>query len=419
MPSIPVRAALCAALLATPLLVLAQSSILPQQRDAAGNVMEPLGQVLIASETGPSGLYDCTRDGNWCVRVQPVAEEGDRPSVLEVLEKVQGQGKPHTYHVSIDVPQEADLSLWPWIVRLAPGVGSDETVTDPQQRARQNVLVGGIVKFSTMYSGGSADASTLQLARVRHLQDDIQVDDDVLTVPWLGNAMIRACFSEQDMKQRAGACHDEYGFSAKLGLDPVAEGMPVLRYQTVATRFPAGVSRFEDSLAKGPLKKKDLRTEQDPACSYTRLFRFSDGVFNPDQALPDCAGYTEPLHVASSHARLGFSVEPSLRSAVTEAQPSVGSALQRLLAAGGGDDVVLVHVHAQAILADVLGGDGAGADRVDQAGAALAGQAADVGFVGRLADCPAQLAGIAVAGTLDLRARGADAGRQQQGRRRQ
>ncbi len=139
MPSIPVRAALCAALLATPLLVLAQSSILPQQRDAAGTVMEPLGQVLIASETGPSGLYDCTRDGNWCVRVQPVAEEGDRPSVLEVLEKVQGQGKPHTYHVSIDVPQEADLSLWPWIVRLASGVGSDETVTDPQQRARQNV----------------------------------------------------------------------------------------------------------------------------------------------------------------------------------------------------------------------------------------------------------------------------------------
>jgi hypothetical protein len=256
--------------------------------------MEPLGQVLIASETGPSGLYDCTRDGNWCVRVQPVAEEGDRPTVLEVLEKGPGQGKPHTYHVSIDVSQESELSLWPWIVRLAPGVGSDETVTDPQQRTRQNVLVGGIVTFSTMYSGGGADASTLQLARVRHLQDDIQVDDDVLTLPWRGNAMIRACFSEQDSKQRAGACHDEYGFSAKLALDTAAEGMPVLRYQTVATRFPAGVSRFEDSLAKGPLKKKDLRTEQDPACTYTRLFHFRGGMFHPDQALPDCAGYTEP-----------------------------------------------------------------------------------------------------------------------------
>ncbi|PJL59079.1 hypothetical protein [Stenotrophomonas maltophilia] len=294
MPLIVARTILCAALLATPVLALAQGSILPQQRDAAGNVMEPLGQVLIANEEGPAGLYDCTRDGNWCVRVQPVAEDGDRPTVLEVLEKGPGQGKPHTYHVSIDVPQESELSLWPWIVRLAPGVGSDEAVSDPRQRARQNVLVGGIVKSSAMYSGGGADASTLQLARVRHLQDDIQVDDDVLTLPWRGNAMIRACFSEQDMKQRAGACHDEYGFSAKLALDTAAGGMPVLRYQTVATRFPAGASRFEDSLAKGPLKKKDLRTEQDPACSYTRLFRFSNGVFHPDQELPDCAGYTEP-----------------------------------------------------------------------------------------------------------------------------
>ncbi|WP_313412311.1 hypothetical protein [Stenotrophomonas geniculata] len=294
MPTATALATLFAALLATPVLVLAQDSILPQQRDAAGNVMEPLGQVLIASETGPSGLYDCTRDSNWCVRVQPVAEEGDRPTLLEVLEKGPGQGKPHTYHVSIDVPRESELSLWPWIVRLAPGMGSDETVTDPQQRTRQNVLVGGIVTFSTMYSGGGADASSLQLARVRHLQDDIQVDDDVLTVPWLGNAMIRACFSEQDSKQRAGACHDEYSFSAKLALDPAGQGMPVLRYQTVATRFPAGVSRFEDSLAKGPLKKKDLRTEQDPACTYTRLFHFREGMFHPDQALPDCAGYTEP-----------------------------------------------------------------------------------------------------------------------------
>ncbi|HEL3816362.1 TPA: hypothetical protein UMY79_003270 [Stenotrophomonas maltophilia] len=289
MPITVARSVLCTAWLATPLLALAQGSILPQQRDAAGNVMEPLGQVLDAA-----GVRHCTADGAWCVRVQPVANDGDRPTTLEVSERGAAKGDPHVYHVSIDVPQESELKLWPWIVRLAPGVGSDAVVTDPQQRARQNVLVGGIVSFSSMYSGGGADASTLQLARVRHLQDDIQVDDDVLTVPWQGNASIRACFSEQDARQRAGACHDEYSFSAKLGLDPAAQAMPVLRYQTVATRFPAGASRFEDSLAKGPLKKKDLRTEQDPACSYTRLFRFSEGMFHPDQALPDCAGYTEP-----------------------------------------------------------------------------------------------------------------------------
>ena len=257
MPPVLARTTVCVALLATPMLALAQGSILPQQRDAAGNVMEPLGQVLIAHETGPAGLYDCTRDGNWCVRVQPVAKDSDRPTVLEVLEKEPGQGTPHTYHVSIDVPQESELSLWPWIVRLAPGVGSDEPVTDPQQRARQNVLVGGIVTFSAMYSGGGADASTLQLARVRHLQDDIQVDDDVLTVPWLGNAMISACFSEQDIKQRAGACPDEYGFSAKLALDTVAEGMPVLRssqkgdlYVEIGVETPVKLSKRQKELLR-------------------------------------------------------------------------------------------------------------------------------------------------------------------------
>ena len=67
MPSIVVRTTTCAALLAAPILVLAQGSILPQQRDAAGNVMEPLGQVLITREAGPAGLYECTRDGNWCL----------------------------------------------------------------------------------------------------------------------------------------------------------------------------------------------------------------------------------------------------------------------------------------------------------------------------------------------------------------
>ena len=47
MPPVLARTTVCVALLATPMLALTQGSILPQQRDAAGNVMEPLGQVLI------------------------------------------------------------------------------------------------------------------------------------------------------------------------------------------------------------------------------------------------------------------------------------------------------------------------------------------------------------------------------------
>ncbi|UXA55118.1 hypothetical protein M0D46_08455 [Xanthomonas prunicola] len=282
------------ALLALPPLALAHAdgSILPQQRDNTGNVMEPLGQVRRADEQGQSRLYFCTRDAAWCVRSEPRSEPGDPLNMLEISETVAGEQTPRVYHVSIDVPEGGELSVWPWIVRMAPGVGADQAVTDPRQRARQNVLVGGISKLSTSYSGGGAAASRLQLARVRHLQDDIQTDSDLLRVPWEGNAMIRTCFTERDMQQRSGACHDTYDFSAKFSLDSTAQGMPVLRYQAVATRFPAGVSRDGDSLAK-PLKKKDLRTEQDPACTYTRAFRFGDGEYRPDQALPDCANYTE------------------------------------------------------------------------------------------------------------------------------
>ncbi len=192
MPTAAVCATLCTALLATPLLALAQSAILPQQRDAAGNVMEPLGQVLIASETGPSGLMTArgTATGACACSRLPRRVTG-RPCWKCLRRHRARASRTPTTSASTCRRKRAvavamDRAAGPWR-------GSDEPVTDPQQRARQNVLVGGIVKFSTMYSGGGADASTLQLARVRHLQDDIQVDDDVLTVPWLGNAMIRAC----------------------------------------------------------------------------------------------------------------------------------------------------------------------------------------------------------------------------------
>lgn len=181
---------LCVVLLVILLLVLVQFFILLQQCDVVGNVMELLGQVLIVNEIGFLGFYDCMWDGIWCVCVQLVVEEGDWLSVLEVFEKVQGQGKLYIYYVSIDVLQEVDLLLWLWIVWLVLGVGSDEVVIDLQQCVYQNVLVGGIVKFSIMYFGGGVDVFMLQLVCVCYLQDDIQVDDDVLIVLWLGNVMI-------------------------------------------------------------------------------------------------------------------------------------------------------------------------------------------------------------------------------------
>ena len=38
-----------------------------------------------------------------------------------------------------------------------------------------------------------------------------------------------------------------------IGFRLKAKGMPVLRYTTTATRFPAGASRLQDSQARAPL----------------------------------------------------------------------------------------------------------------------------------------------------------------------
>lgn len=267
----------------------AAADVAPVQQDAAGNRLEAL---LLQGEQGADEPERyCTADGQWCVRALPATGE-DQPAALEVAERAGDDAEPKMRHVPIEVVDDGDLRVWPFIVRLAPGAG--QAVSDPQQAALQNVLVGGLVEARAMYSGGGASASTLQLARIRHLDDGIQVDADVLSVAWSANKMIRACFSERDFDQRAGACHDEYSFDAELVLATEGKDMPVLRYRTEASNYPAGVSPQRDSLATGRLKKKDLRTEQDAECSYTRTFRFTSGAYQPDQPLPECSGYTEP-----------------------------------------------------------------------------------------------------------------------------
>ena len=290
MNSTRIAYAVLSALLLAPSLP-AAADVAPDQQDAAGNRLEAL---LLQGEQGADDPERyCTADGQWCVRALPATGE-DQPAALEIAERAGDDAEPRMRHVPIAVVDDGDLRVWPFIVRLAPGAGAGHAVADPQQAALQNVLVGGLLEARAMYSGGGASASTLQLARIRHLDDGVQVDADVLSVAWSANKMIRACFSERDFDQRAGACHDEYSFDAELALATEGQGMPVLRYRTEASNYPAGVSPQRDSLAKGKLKKKDLRTEQDAECSYTRVFRFTSGAYQPDQPLPECSGYTEP-----------------------------------------------------------------------------------------------------------------------------
>lgn len=168
------------------------------------------------------------------------------------------------------------LQLWPKLIRFQDGI-----------------LAGVETQVNTMYSGGGGSSTTLHLIAFLHGQKPFEV----LSVPQSTNVMIRACFSERDMRQRAGVCHDEYRFEASLALTGAsAAGMPVLRYRSTATSFPGAVSRSKDSLAGRPLRKRDIVTITNPQCSYQRLYRFSPETHNyaPDVPPPDCSDYTNP-----------------------------------------------------------------------------------------------------------------------------
>ncbi|WP_313461484.1 hypothetical protein [Stenotrophomonas sp.] len=270
----------------------AQAQPATHAQDAAGNRLEPLTEQAAppgaAAADADSSAWYCTTDRNWCVRT--VRDEAG--AQLELAQQVAGERDVRLRYVPLPSEDEADSEQpWPFIVRLGPGIGAPQAPTDAGQAALQNVLVGALRQWRTSYSGGGASTSELMLVRLYHENDGIQIDT-VATLPMAGSAMIRACFSEADVTARADACHDEYRFAAQLGLDPAGQGIPVLQFHTRATRFPAGVSRFGDSLEKGPLTAKDLRTETDRTCTYQRRLRWQAGHYRPDTPLPDCSEFT-------------------------------------------------------------------------------------------------------------------------------
>jgi len=258
--------------------------------DAGARLQDVSGNRLIPLAAAPAGASDaaagdqgfdprwyCSADQHWCVRVQPGDDE--EQVVLIVRERSAGRDISRRALALAIGNAEGGLQPWPALVKLGPAAGG-------------GVLVGVDAQASTMYSGGGASVTERVVARVmRHAAD--ADSGEVLRLPVQGHASIRACFSERDMDLRAGACHDEYGFDAALSLDPAGEGMPVLRYQTHAHRFPAFASRNQDSLAHGRVKTSELRTVSDPACSYQRVYRFQNGAYMADQALPDCSEFTE------------------------------------------------------------------------------------------------------------------------------
>lgn len=261
--------------LSAPFLLLA-TALPASSDDARGNRIEPLPQLAEDGQTACAGA--------WCVSITP-SDDG-APSL-----RVADSGGGAAGAKSAELPALAEAggfggvsrSVWP--MRVVLGAGPDAAY-----------LAGVLDEERTMYSGGGAHRVQLTLYRFAAGQPARAV----LSVPWQAGAMIRACFSERDMRQRAGACHDEYAFVATLAVVPGAvvpggsAGAPVLRYATRATSYPGKVSRSADSLAAKPLRRRDLVTAVDADCSFTRDFRLdpASGTWRPDSPLPDCDDFT-------------------------------------------------------------------------------------------------------------------------------
>lgn len=231
---------------------------------------------LVAGE----GKSQCLPDRSLCLEV-PAVEEGETAgAVLRV-------SSPGAEAVSLALPEFTEaqsVDLWPKLIRAKGGDGAGR------------YLVGILTGQTSMYSGGGGSASQLHLIELDATPSAARLGGEAIEVPWSGSLLIRACFSEEDMKDRLEACHDEYEFDAALAAAPGGAAIfPTLSYRAVATAFPRGSRRSDDNSAT-KLKRADLVRARDPACTYDRVLRYdaTTSRYQMDRPAPDCSDYTTP-----------------------------------------------------------------------------------------------------------------------------
>jgi hypothetical protein len=264
--------------------------------------LEPLTEILATAPAAGTPDPSCTGDKRWCVflsqdtdlnTVSVIIYDGRKP--LDENGKVKDAW---TYSVGNgpDAPggfDNAAIELWPQIIREP----SSEPTREGEE-AGENISIGMLSINSTMYSGGGARSEQLTLYRLPYSPYGKPAFQEMLDVPWNAAVMIRACFSEADMKNRNGACHDLYDFDATLKLDSAypKDSPPRLIYQTKATATPGNSRRSEDNSSGKKLSDKDILPRADDECTYTRGVRYNPVTarYEFDRPGPDCSEYTVP-----------------------------------------------------------------------------------------------------------------------------
>lgn len=239
----------------------------------------PAGRPVIALVKG-EGDRQCLPDKSLCLEIPAGAEDGGGETALVVTP---ADGEP----VTAPLPEYYDAErrgLWPSLIALKSDDGA------------RRYLIGILGRQNAMYSGGGGSAARLHLYEFSATPGATGLGQEVLDVVWDGSLMIRACFSEQDMKDRLEACHDEYDFNATLtAAQDDGSAFPTLTYRAVATTFPRTVRRSQDNSA-GKLKRADLVRTEDPACTYDRVLRYNPATsrYEMDRPAPECSDYTTP-----------------------------------------------------------------------------------------------------------------------------
>ncbi len=240
---------------------------------------------LVAGE----GKQHCLPDRRLCFELAAAEGGGDLPGNLLVSSPSSGDAEKITLSLPAGFGDGRTLELWPKLIPVP-------RASDDGARTGVEYLVGVIVKESTMYSGGGGSGGRLHLLRFGMAPHATALGGEVLDIVWDSSLSIRACFSEQDMKDRRGVCHDEYEFTGSLTAAANDGGeLPSLTYRSVATAYPQTSRRSEDNSGQ-KLKASDLNPWRDTECSYVRVLRYNPATsrYEMDRPAPDCSSYTTP-----------------------------------------------------------------------------------------------------------------------------
>lgn len=263
---------------------LADGSSVAYARDAfdnAGNRMMPLpavGAVAPDQRDSRSGLH-CNAARDFCLQAQRDGDTSDAGWQLWLYDRVPtptDQPLRQFPLPSSDDPAGESIAIWPHLVREASGA----------------TLIGVERYRRTGFSGGGAGQTDLVLLR---LTPGAAEPVPVMTVQTGYTAMIRACFSEDDMRRLRDACHQQLEFEGTLTLAPdTATGAPRFDLNVASRVFPRG--SLVDGWETRALTRQDRVWEPDPVCTYRRRFspEAATGSYAPEEPLPDCSLYSLP-----------------------------------------------------------------------------------------------------------------------------